>query len=84
MSRAPDHRDLVIAQFADDEAALLDDFVELVRERDAYRELAQEAIQAIHRLAAARRRDRERLLDIFEETRLLRLALRRERPRRAA
>jgi hypothetical protein len=84
MSPSADYRDLVITQFANDEARLLDDFVELACERDAYREFAQEALHTVHELTTKCTRLSERLRDVLEETRLLRLALRRERPRRAA
>jgi hypothetical protein len=43
-----DSRDLVIEMLAHSEATLLDELVEVVAERDAYRRLALEAIHQCH------------------------------------
>jgi hypothetical protein len=69
LSAARDYRDLVIEELADSEAALLDQIVDLVRERDAYRLLAQQAIHALHDGELQTRRLRESLRLMREERR---------------
>jgi hypothetical protein len=46
-TRTPDHRDLVIKELADSEAALLDHLTDLELDRDAYRELALATFDAL-------------------------------------
>lgn len=59
-----DDRDLVIREFADAEAALLDHVAALETEREAYRLLAQLAIHALYAITHAPIHEQhERLLD---------------------
>ncbi len=66
---ARDYRDLVIEDLADSEAALLDQIVDLVRERDAYRVCFQQSVHALHGYEVQVRRLRESQRLLREELR---------------
>lgn len=70
-----DYRDLVIAQFADDERQLLERLASAEDDRDAYRALAQQAIHSLHDLTARHERLRELHARLADDYRHLRVQL---------
>lgn len=73
-----DYRDTVIEQLADAEATLTDQIVELTVWRDTFRELAQQAIHALHELTVEHNQLRERDRRLLAEYRALRVQTMRE------
>jgi hypothetical protein len=67
-----DHRDLVIAELADSEAALLERVASLESDVVAYRSLALAALDALHDLTVQRDRLREQHHRLLDEYRRLR------------
>jgi len=66
------YRDLVISQLLADEAELIDRVVDLIIERDAYRELAHAAVHQSHDLTQQLDRLRVRHHRLFDDFRALR------------
>lgn len=64
-----DPRDLALTHLALDEAELLDRVVEVTIERDAYRELLQQALDALHTLTRQGARQRETIIALRAELR---------------
>lgn len=65
-------RDLAIEALADEQIGLEDQIVHLTADRDAYRELAQRAIERVHSLTATVNRLREQHQRLVDEYRALR------------
>ena len=66
------HRDLTIADLAASEAEFIDQIVELTASRDAFRELAQQAIHTLQDLTVKRDQLRVQHQELIAEYRALR------------